>query len=203
LPRPAGLGVKVCDVVDLFGLFNGCACIARGSAAAKWRGGVVTPVPPVRLLMRAPQLSLKGRALRYLSMREHSRIELGRKLSRHAEEGDDVEALLDFLEQNNWLSTERFSESLINRRGARYGNSRIVAELQQHGVSGEALKELKSGLVDTEAARAADVWRRKFGEVAVDAAGRAKQMRFLLQRGFSQAAVRHAIKGIDDEHDDG
>lgn len=152
--------------------------------------------------MRTPALSLKGRALRYLSMREHSRIELGRKLARHAEEGDDVDALLDFLEKNNWLSTERFSESLINRRGARYGNNRIVAELQQHGVSGDALKELKNGLLDTEAARAADVWRRKFGEVATDAAGRAKQMRFLLQRGFSQAAVRHAIKGVDEDEGD-
>lgn len=149
--------------------------------------------------MPAPTLSLKGRALRFLSMREHSRLELGRKLAKYAEEGDDVEALLDFLEQNNWLSTERFSESLIHRRGARYGNSRIVAELQQHGVSGEALKELRSGLADTEAARAAEVWRRKFGEVATDAAGRAKQMRFLLQRGFSQSAVRHAIKGVEDE----
>jgi len=149
--------------------------------------------------MPAPQLSLKGRALRFLSMREHSRVELGRKLAKYAEEGDDVEALLDFLEQNKWLSTERFSESLIHRRGARYGNSRIVAELQQHGVSGEALKELKSGLVESESSRAAEVWRRKFGEVATDAAGRAKQMRFLLQRGFSQSAVRHAIKGVDDD----
>ena len=133
-------------------------------------------------------------------MREHSRIELGRKLSKYAEEGDDVNALLDFLEQNNWLSTERFSESLINRRGARYGNNRIVAELQQHGVKGEALAELKAGLADSEAARAAEVWQRKFGEVATDAAGRAKQMRFLLTRGFSQSAVRKAIKGsVDDE----
>ena len=151
--------------------------------------------------MAAPQLSLKGRALRFLSMREHSRIELGRKLSKYAEEGDDVNALLDFLEQNNWLSTERFSESLINRRGARYGNNRIVAELQQHGVKGEALAELKAGLADSEAARAAEVWQRKFGEVAVDAAGRAKQMRFLLTRGFSQSAVRKAIKGSVDEFD--
>ena len=151
--------------------------------------------------MAAPQLSLKGRALRFLSMREHSRIELGRKLSKYAEEGDDVNALLDFLEQNNWLSTERFSESLINRRGARYGNNRIVAELQQHGIKGEALAELKAGLADSEAARAAEVWQRKFGEVATDAAGRAKQMRFLLTRGFSQAAVRKAIKGSVDEFD--
>ena len=60
--------------------------------------------------MRQPVLSLKARALRFLSMREHSRLELKRKLARHAEEGDDIEALLDFLEKNNWLSQERFAE---------------------------------------------------------------------------------------------
>ena len=147
--------------------------------------------------MAAPQLSLKGRALRFLSMREHSRLELGRKLSKYAEEGDDIEALLDLLEQNNWLSQERFSESLIHRRSARFGNSRIVAELQSHGVKGEALQELKAGLADSETARACEVWERKFGEVATDPKERNKQMRFLMLRGFSQRAVQVAMKGVD------
>lgn len=145
--------------------------------------------------MAAPQLSLKARALRFLSMREHSRLELGRKLSKYAEEGDDVEALLDFLEKNNWLSQERFSESLIHRRAARFGNSRIVAELQTHGINGEALQELKAGLNDSEVARACEVWQRKFGTVTTDPAERNKQMRFLMQRGFSQKAVRTAMQG--------
>jgi len=147
--------------------------------------------------MAAPQLSLKARALRFLSLREHSRLELGRKLSKYAEEGDDIEALLDLLEKNNWLSQERFSESLIHRRAARYGNSRIVAELQSHGVNGEALQELKSNLADTEIERACDIWQRKFGTVATDPQERNKQMRFLLQRGFSQRAVMKALKGVD------
>ena len=146
-----------------------------------------------------PRLSLKGRALRYLSMREHSRLELGRKLSRYAEEGDDVEALLDFLEKNNWLSQERFSESLVHRRSARFGNSRIMAELQMHGLDGEALKEVKAGLNDTEIARARDLWQRRFGTVATDPAERNKQMRFLMQRGFSQRAVFTALKGEPEE----
>lgn len=149
--------------------------------------------------MATVQLSLKGRALRFLSMREHSRMELRRKLQRHAQEGDDVEALLDSLEQANWLSQERFSESLIHRRAARFGNSRIMAELQSHGINGEALQELKAGLVEGEVERACEVWRRKFGQVAEDAVQRSKQMRFLLQRGFSQRAVHIAIKGLQAE----
>ncbi len=151
--------------------------------------------------MPLPAPSLKARALRYLSLREHSRLELGRKLARHAAEGEDVEALLDFLEKNNWLSQERFAESLIHRKASRYGNSRVVAELQTHGVAGESLAELKAELAETETARACEVWRRKFGTVAVDAAGRARQMRFLLQRGFSQRAVRAAMQGSVDDDD--
>jgi regulatory protein len=149
--------------------------------------------------MPLPPPSLKARALRYLSTREHSRLELGRKLARYAEENDDVEALLDFLEKNNWLSQERFAESLINRRAGRYGNSRVLAELQNHGIAGEAMAELKSALQDSETARASEVWRRKFGEVAQDAAERSKQMRFLLQRGFSQRAARAAMQGRDED----
>jgi len=147
--------------------------------------------------MAAPRLSLKGRALRYLSMREHSRLELGRKLARYAEEGDDVEALLNFLEKNNWLSQERFSEALIHRRSARFGNSRIVAELQSHGINGVALQELKAGLSEGETERCCEVWRRKFGTVAADQNERNKQVRFLRQRGFSQRAVQAALKGVD------
>ena len=45
--------------------------------------------------MKAPPLSLKARALRYLSQREHSRLELTRKLGPYVQEGDDLEALLN------------------------------------------------------------------------------------------------------------
>ncbi|MCH2709007.1 RecX family transcriptional regulator, partial [Listeria monocytogenes] len=75
------------------------------------------------------------------------------------------------------------------------GNSRVVAELQSHGVTGDALVEIKAGLSDSETARALEVWQRKFGTGATDAAMRAKQMRFLLQRGFSQRAARVAMQG--------
>ncbi|WP_050468160.1 recombination regulator RecX [Herbaspirillum chlorophenolicum] len=143
--------------------------------------------------MPRPPISLKARALKYLSSREHSRLELARKLSPYAQEGDDVDALLNWLEQSRFLSSERFSESLVNRRAARYGNNRILSELQSHGIEGEALSELKSGLAEDEGARAAQVLRRKFSEPPVDAESRAKRMRFLQQRGFSHRSIREAL----------
>jgi len=146
-------------------------------------------------------MSLKARALRYLSAREHSRLELGRKLARYAQEGDDVEALLDALEAAKFLSQERFSESLVNRRAARFGNSRILSELKSHGITADALSEVKANLEEDEAARARDVWMRKFGRLPANADERAKQIRFLMQRGFSHRAIRVAMQAKDLEDD--
>ena len=147
------------------------------------------------------QLSLKARALRYLSAREHSRQELERKLARYAQEGDDVDALLDLLEHAKLLSQERFSEALVHRRSARFGNSRILSELGSHGIKGETLTGIKDDLAKDEAARAREVWRKKFGRQALDAAERGKQIRFLSQRGFSQTSIQAAMRGNSDDDD--
>ena len=46
----------------------------------------------------------------------------------------------------------------------------------------------------TELARAREVWRRRFGTPAEDAAQRARQGRFLLQRGFSGEVVARVLR---------
>jgi regulatory protein len=148
------------------------------------------------------QMSLKARALKYLSAREHSRVELTRKLSRHAQESDDVEALLDTLEAAKLLSQSRFSESLVHRRAARFGNSRILAELQTHGIKGEALSAIKTSLSQDETSRARDVWHRKYDHPPADAVERAKQMRFLQQRGFSLGAIQAVMRSIRNPEDE-
>ncbi|WP_338849901.1 recombination regulator RecX [Massilia sp. W12] len=158
------------------------------------------PAPQAK--RKRPGLSLKARALRLLSMREHSRVELARKLEQHVGPDDDLSALLDALEQAQYLSNSRFSESLVKRRSARYGNSRILAELQSHGVQGEDLQEMKSNLAQDELDRAQQLWRRKFGQVAADAQEKAKQFRFFTQRGFSAAVVRQVLKGAPDDDQD-
>jgi regulatory protein len=147
------------------------------------------------------QMSLKARALKYLSIREHSRLELSRKLSRYAQEGDDVESLLDWLESSKFLSESRFSESLVHRRASRFGNSRILSELQSHGIDQDALGDIKTSLGQSEVARACEVWRKKFSHPPEDAAERAKQMRFLQQRGFSMSAIQAAMRAIDQTED--
>ena len=55
--------------------------------------------------------SLRERALRLLARREHSRVELGRKLAAHARPEDDLESLLEDLSRRRLLSDERYAES--------------------------------------------------------------------------------------------
>lgn len=147
------------------------------------------PNPPTR------SLTLKTRALRWLAQREHSRHELRAKLlSVGGAEAEDVDALLDQLVAKGHLSDSRFVESRVHARQARFGNRRIEQELRQHGVLPDT--ELRQQLRATESVRAHEVWRKKFGgRVATDAAGRARQMRFLAARGFSAEVVRKVVAG--------
>ena len=43
-----------------------------------------------------------------------------------------------------------------------------------------------------------EVWQRRFGQPATDAAGRAKQMRFLAGRGFAGDVIRRVVQGADE-----
>lgn len=141
---------------------------------------------------------LKARALRYLSARDYSRKELAGKLLRFVEEGDDLDALLGWLEEQGFLSDTRFAESLVRRRMGRYGNSRIRQELKNHQVADMLPDGAMQELIQNEATRAHDVWERKFGTRPADAKERARQMRFLQQRGFSSDAIRKVMaKGRD------
>ena len=153
--------------------------------------------------LRAPARSLKARAIQLLAQREHSRVELRRKLLAHAlaevAAGDDavarLNALLDWLQANQYLCEERFVESRVHARASRFGNLRIRQELAQHDLSLSADAEL--ALTDTELARARAVWEAKFSGRPSGPADRARQSRFLAGRGFSGEAIRRVLRDAD------
>ena len=167
--------------------------------------------------MKSAPRSLKSRALQLLAQREHSRTELRRKLLAHAADAsspevgtaadreDDgpatdpaaaVDALLDWLEARRFLSMDRFIESRLNARAGRFGNQRIRSELAQHDA--RLPPEADRLLRETELDRARSVWERKFaaatGGDPLDAAGRARQSRFLAGRGFTSDVIARVMR---------
>ena len=145
------------------------------------------------------QISLKGRALRLLAGREHSRAELEKKLRAHEAEPGELQRALDELQAKGFINEQRVVDSVLHRRAARLGTGRVKQELQAKGISPEAVAEAVDGLRGTELERAREVWRKKFGEPATDPAGRAKQMRFLASRGFGTEAIRRVVRGSEDD----
>jgi len=149
--------------------------------------------------MAFDQPSLKGRALRLLSGREHSRAELERKLQRFEEEPGSLALALDALQAKGFISDQRVVESVVNRRSAKLGAQRIRQELHAKGLNPQLVSDAVAALRSTELARAQEVWLRKFGAAPQDAAAAARQMRFLAARGFSGDAIRRVVKGCADD----
>ena len=141
-----------------------------------------------------PPPSLKGRALRCLSAREHSRAELVSKLARHEEEPGELERVLDDLQAKGFISQERVVASVLNRRAAHLGAARVRQELNAKGIDAELVQGAVAGLRDTELERARAVWHKRFGDSPPqDARQWARQMRFLMARGFAGDVVRRVV----------
>jgi regulatory protein len=146
--------------------------------------------------MPAPPLSLKGRVLRLLSQREHSKAELARKLRELETEDGELARVLDDFEAKGLISESRVANSVVNTRASKLGGMRIRAELQAKGLSDDVVRDAVSNLKESEAARAQAVWAKRFGRAPVSASERAKHMRFLATRGFDGGLIRAVVPAI-------
>jgi regulatory protein len=140
-------------------------------------------------------------AVAQLARREHSRAELRNKLRRRlkeetepAEAAAQIEMILDDLQEKGLLSDARFAAVLTRSRAQRFGAARIRYEMREHDLPDEVVRPAMEQLKATEEARARDLWKRRFGHPPADATERARQMRFLAQRGFSTAVVLRVVR---------
>ena len=141
--------------------------------------------------------SLRARALDALSRREHSRMELMRKLAPHTDNPDELTILLDDLQTRGWLSDARYAEQMVNSRQSRYGSRKLAFELREKGVNEDLINATLASVHDTELERARAVWARKFGQISASPQEQAKQIRFLQSRGFAWGVIRKILGAIE------
>lgn len=135
------------------------------------------------------------KAMDLLARREHSAHELTRKLTRKGFDEQVAEVAVEELAGEGLQSDERYAESVVSARiGQGKGPLHILHGLKQYGVA--------SAVAEAALAEAGADWfdlaltarRKRFGSEPVsDAREHGRQMRFLLQRGFSAEQAHEAV----------
>jgi len=142
---------------------------------------------------------IEGLALKLLAAREHSRLELGRKLRARGFADDAVDAVLARLTASGALDESRLAELYVAERVRKgFGPLRIRAELAEKG--------LPDALIDPRLNDRAGEWPqllaaahdRRFGScVSSDPSDYARRGRFLEQRGFPAEMIRRYLRWND------
>ncbi|MFO7604025.1 MAG: regulatory protein RecX [Gammaproteobacteria bacterium] len=135
-------------------------------------------------------------AMRLLAIREHSTVELARKLGQKGIGEEEIAQLLPALTQENLLSDARFTESFVHARQQRgSGPVKIRNELQQHQISPELIASYLEPQDPVWTEAAARVREKKFGRALPEEfKEQVRQSRFLEYRGFSHEQIRAVLR---------
>lgn len=145
--------------------------------------------------------SIYHSAVALLARREHSRLELLQKLgSKFPDQKAAVDDVLQKLIDRGEQSDQRFAEAYLRARSARgFGPERLRLELRERGVDAriaeQAFHEVESQGIDWFDL-CCHAWQKKYGRAAQDQdplKAKAKQIRFLQYRGFSEPTIRAVL----------
>lgn len=136
--------------------------------------------------------TLKQRAIALLARREYARAELASRLVAGGASRGEVDALLDELQRLGYLCDARFAGALVRQKSGSYARRAIAHALRERGVTRETANEALEGVGGDEVAEALALWQRRFGKAPADEREKARQLRFLVSRGYS-AAVAYRI----------
>ncbi len=141
-------------------------------------------------------VAIRRSAMNLLARREHGHIELARKLRQRGADAAMIEVELQRLTEDGLLSEERFLESYIRSRANQgRGPMRIREELTQRGVDRNDVEcALSAADIDWDE-NIRDLWQRRFDGQVTDIKDKAKQSRFLAQRGYAVDAIRRLLDG--------
>ncbi len=151
----------------------------------------------------APTASdLQRLAVDLLARREHSRLELYRKLSSRTPDSGLVDSVLDDLTDRGWQSDERYCTVFLRSRLNRgSGPLRLKQELRARGISDSvvatAFEELEADWFELALA----VAQKKRSALRSDPKWKEKLYRFLTYRGFDSEQTRYAMETAEGQGD--
>lgn len=151
-----------------------------------------------------PPRTLKQRAVGLLARREYSRVELAARLAATGATRGEIDPVLEELERAGYLSDSRFATAVVRQKAGGYAKRAIAHALREKGVAAPVATEALAALAnEDELARAVALWQRRFGRAPADEREKARQMRFLLARGYAPGialrVLRQSGARVDDD----
>jgi regulatory protein len=129
-----------------------------------------------------------------LARREYARAELATRLVATGAARADVEALLDDLQRLGYLSDARFAGALVRQKAGSYAPRAIAHALRERGVAKDAAAEALAEVGTDEFTLAQALWQRRFGTPPADEREKARQLRFLVSRGFATSVAWRVLR---------
>lgn len=144
---------------------------------------------------------LRRAAMNLLARREHSCLELTRKLRAKDFTDSEIQQVITALTNESLLSDTRYIESYVHARHQKgYGPLKIEAELLSRGISKELIEHHLKIADNAWFAAAKKSWRKRFkGILPGDFKLRVKQMRFLQSRGFTSEQIEKIFLSSHDD----
>jgi len=133
--------------------------------------------------------------MRLVARREHTRLELTKKLIVRGFERGDVDTLLNYFEEKGWLDERRYIDIFLRAKRCRYGSLKLIRELEVRGISRDLIEEVRPGIQSGELDAAQGVWQKRFGVQPKNSTELAKQIRFMQSRGFEQEVIKSVVNG--------
>jgi regulatory protein len=130
-----------------------------------------------------------------LARRDYSRAELSQRLARRGIAREDVERALDELAAAGYLSDARYAQALVAQRSGRYGKRAIAHVLREKGIDAPNAQAAMAPLAATdETADAMALWQQRFGTAPANQREKARQVRFLLSRGYGLSVALRVLR---------
>ena len=161
------------------------------------------PRDPAGKASPAAPPSPKVLAVRWLARREYSREELRERLRRRGVDDGDIARALDELAAAGYLSDARFAQAVVAQKSGRYGRRAIAHVLQAKGIGKDDVDAALLPLADNdEFAEALALWTQRYGERPGDRREHARQVRFLLSRGYALSVALRVLRQAGSRGDD-
>lgn len=144
--------------------------------------------------------SLKSKALDFLSRRDYSYRELFQKLQKYSADNEEIKRVLDEMVSKKFLNEARYIESFITSKSQKYGSLKINYLLQEKVNDKNLIQEIYAASEIDELATAHKIWQRKFGgHLPTNNQDKARQIRFMLSRGFSMSVILQVFQSVNND----